>query len=384
MPSFQPDNDPRFAVFRGWVGVMQARAVASSKKREQFSDATARIYESLWRGWVEWLASRDLQWSKARPEDVAAFLSGPAPSPADRRTRKPIEHHQMANFTQQRYWRVLHAVYAYAVVNGLLERSPFVTARGARPVVTERSLERRLLPPGVLEMLRDPRRLAALLPIGDPSQWWLLRDRAAVALVAHCGLATRELMALTGKDLRVGAQMLDPVGRTPDLPHVARGPAPAVVDVPGEGDRPPRSIPLPSAALRVLEPWLLRRADLLQARRREARGRDVPSDADAPVLLSREAPGPLPVPAVDAPTIYYSFRRCLDAAIAAIGKGSKGQYVARGAAALRNTVIADWARTLGNERAAELAGVKPQSLRATPRHNFSAEGGGPIPRKHAP
>lgn len=93
--------DPRFEVFRAWVATQKARAAGSSKKRDQFSDNTARIYASLWRGWVDWLGARNRQWHEATPADVRAFLDGPAPAPEDRRTRAPIQDKKMANYTQR-------------------------------------------------------------------------------------------------------------------------------------------------------------------------------------------------------------------------------------------------------------------------------------------
>lgn len=54
----------------------------------------------------------------------------------------------------------------------------------------------------------------------------------------------------------------------------------------------------------------------------------------------------------------------MDAAIKAAGHDLKDGYVARGPGILRNTVIAEWAATLGPAQAAALAGLKPASLRA--------------------
>lgn len=369
MSGFIPaDLDPRFEVFRAWVATQKARAATSDKKRDQFSDHTARIYESLWRGWVDWLGGRDCQWPDATATDVRAFLDGPAPAPKDRRTRKPIAKQKMANYTQQRFWSVLRQVYSHATINGLLEHSP-CEGIAIKPQVTESSQRRQVMLPGVLQLLRDPVGLVRVLPMDDEHEWWVLRDRAAVALAAHCALSTGELIALRGQDLRDGARILSPV--PVQLPGVAAATRALAVDIPARNDRPGRTVPLQAAALAVLEPWLLRRAELLREQSAAfALGkltRAPLKPAAAPLLLSREAPPGEPLPAVDPPTLYYSFRKCLDAAIEAAGRDAKEGYIARGPSILRNTVIAEWASLLGADKAAELAGLKPASLRAAAR-----------------
>jgi integrase len=357
--------DPRFAVFLSWVAAQKARALSSTKKRDQFSDKTAQIYESLWRGWVDWLGARDRQWQGAEPADVRKFLDGPAPAPKDRRTRNPIEPKKMANYTQQRYWSVLQAVYSHAQTNQLVEQSPCLGI-AVKPQISDRSLKRQVMHPGVLQLLRDPAHLVRFLPVEDERQWWVLRDRAAVALAAHCGLSAGELIALRGQDLRDGSRMLGPL--QPQLPGVEQAPRTPAVDIPATNDRPQHTVPIPPAALKAIEPWLARRSELLLEQRKAfALGslKQQPlAPADAPVLLSREAPAGEPLPAVDSPTLWYSFRKCMDAAIKAAGHDLKDGYVARGPGILRNTVIADWAATLGPAQAAALAGLKPASLRA--------------------
>ena len=60
-----------------------------------------------------------------------------------------------------------------------------------------------------LDILRDPEALAALIPAKtEPPPWWVVRDRAAVALLAHCGLTTSELVNLTGADLIEGVDVM--------------------------------------------------------------------------------------------------------------------------------------------------------------------------------
>jgi hypothetical protein len=143
------------------------------------------------------------------------------------------------------------------------------------------------------------------------------------------------------------------------------------VDIPKRDERERRTIPLPPAALAVLEAWLDCRSDLLREQRTafELRKLKHPplAPAVAPVMLSREAPTGEPLPAIDPPTVYYSFRKCLDAAFKEAGYDEKVGYVARGPSIIRNSVIAEWASQMEPQEAAVLAGVKRASLRPVAR-----------------
>lgn len=373
-------EDSRFAIFDAWVDAQKSRAAASRNKRDQFSDRTATIYASIWRGWVEALDARGITWPEATAADVQAFLAGPAPAPKGRRTRAPIQASVMANYTQQRYWRVLQGVYAHAAANADIERNPCAGV-ALRPRVDAKSLQRRVLPSGALARLRNPVWLAKALPMKNVEQWWVLRDRAAVALVAHCGLTAAELIALRGADLRAGIQVLAGGPAQAGLPglesELTRG---AAVDVRGpENDPQARSVPLPPKAMAVLQPWLERRAVLLHMQQVSFQMRAASSHAGRPalaaaplqpLLLSREAPGGQAMPAIDPATVYNIFQRSLDATLTAGGhrrrgqSGQEGDYVPRGPSSVRNSVIAEWAATLPVEQAAALAGVQPRALRA--------------------
>lgn len=361
-------HDPRFAVFLSWAATKKARATASSKRRDQFSDKTQVIYESLWRGWVEWLTARDRRWEDATPEDVRQFLDGPAPAPIDRPTRRPIEAKKMANYTQQRFWRVLQAVYAHAKLNDLVAQSPCIDV-SRKPHITERSQQRQTMVPGVLELLRDPQQLRRLIPHESERQWWALRDRASLALAVHCALSTGELTALRGRDLRHGVAMLAPL--QPELPGMSDDPPAWAVDIPATEERLAHTVPIPPEAMELIQPWLAYRATVLAALQRDfAAGRIAhapPGLADAPLLLSRETrPGEV-VSAVDARVVWHVFRKCIDAAIRATGFDLDGSYLARGPGILRNSVIVDWTERFGPDKATELAGLKPGSLRPVDR-----------------
>ena len=107
----------------------------------------------------------------------------------------------MANYTQQRYWRVLGAVYAEAVRSGLLVSSPVLDVpESDRPVIALSSRQSQVLPPGVLPLLRDPGVIEGCISFVREAEWWVVRDRAAVLVLSHLGITTRWLMALRGRD----------------------------------------------------------------------------------------------------------------------------------------------------------------------------------------
>jgi site-specific recombinase XerD len=361
--------DPRFEVFLAWAATQKARAGTSARRRDRFSEGTVRIYTSLWRGWVDWLGERERQWLDATHADVRAFLDGPAPAPNDRKTRRPIEAEKMANYTQQRYWSVLQAVYAHAKDNQLLEHSP-CEGIDLEPQVEKLAQVRQVMLPGVLELLRTPDWVRLLLPMTRDSQWQALRDRAAVALVAHCALQTAELISLRGVDLREGDHALE-YSPPPQIARSAAARRDARVDVPAQGSRPAHSIPIPGPALELLEPWLERREALLDAQHAafvKGQLRTPPQrPAQAPVLLSREAPAGEPLPALQAQTLYLSVRKAVIAAMCAARHDPNDRYMAKGASVLRNSVIADWVEHHGPQQAAEWAGLTQVSLRARGR-----------------
>jgi hypothetical protein len=238
-----------------------------------------------------------------------------------------------------------------------------------KPHITERSQQRQTMVPGVLELLRDPARLRALIPYESERQWWALRDRASLALAVHCALSTGELIALRGRDLRHGVAMLGPV--QPELPGMSAEPPPWAVDIPATDERLAHTVPIPPEAMELIEPWLAHRAAVLAALHRDfAAGRiahEPPSVADAPLLLSRETRPGEAVSAVDARVVWHVFRKCIDAAIRATGFDLDGNYLARGPGILRNSVIVDWTERFGPDKATEWAGLKPGSLRPVDR-----------------
>jgi integrase len=293
--------------------------------------ASAKIYRSIWGGWLDWLASEQLSWHAVTPADVERFMVVRAPSEAG---RPAINRATMASYTRQRYFRVLQGVYRDAHLIGLIEQNPVsaVEKDGHQPQVREVDRRPQMLPPGVLELLRTPAWLEKALPMDEPREWWVLRDRASVTLAAHCGLTTGELRTLQGRDLRLGALPY----RGPDSAR-SPGVAPAGelwVDVRDRTDRVGRSVRLPAAALHVLDPWLAARRVQLQLQRRRWSDLDEPARAGAklaepqaspraPLLLASErnaakSPGNGELTAV---TLFRIFRTCLQAAYTQVPAG---------------------------------------------------------------
>jgi len=383
-PALQPPPGPA-EVFDAWAQHQvqlweKDEKDAPTGRRLGFSGDAIPVYRSVWEVWLRWLdgqppvefAAAQWRWPVATVDHVRTFVKGPAPAAAanDRRRRKPIADEKMAEFTAQRYWRILRDVYAHAIQRGWLAQNPALGLdKEERPSVSRRARKPQVLPVFVLRMIRDPKTLVQLLPQQHDGHWWILRDRAIVALLAHCGMSAAELIALRGGDLRQGGATLH--GKPPpQLEGMEPLPVPSV-DLPG------RTLELPDQALAAIHPWLEQRAELLVQQRFQARaqaklqGQEPPPAATAPsqqqpLFLSREAPAGVHT-RLDPSSLYVIVRRCLKAAYDKPRVKSTTHpegYVAAGPAVIRNAVIQAWADHYGEDEAARMAGLQsPASLR---------------------
>lgn len=342
-------------------------------RRLGFSSDAIPVYRSIWEIWLRWLDGQPAEafegspwrWPMATVAHVRAFVTGPAPVADDkgRRRRKPIAQGKMAPFTAQRYWRVVRDVYAHACLRNWVLQNPALELGKDQPSVSRTAREPRVLLPFVLRMLRDAQALVRLLPQEHDGHWWILRDRAIVALLAHCGMSAAELIALREADLRHGTSALHGPA-APQLDGVPPGPAP-VVDLPG------RTLELPAQALAAVLPWLEQRADLLVQQRlrmrtlarqhgQEPSAAAVAASPQQPLFLSREAPEGMHT-RLDPSSLYVIVKRCLKVAYEVPRvKGTKeeGAYVAAGPAVIRNAVIQAWADHYGEDEAARMAGLE--------------------------
>lgn len=374
-PTPRPDHGqhPAFMAFEAWASATAANA-------RPLSESSKAKYRSLWNAYCAWLAARDLPWDQVTPSDLTTFLDGPAPSTSSRRL--PLDDKHMARATRNRYWRLINGVYAQARVEETIEANP--CADLSAPTLGNTDRQPQVLPPRALDHLRDPERVRALLPQDSADHWWVLRDRALISLLAHTGLATSELTALTGAAIRCGPQPI--VGTRELLPsHSAAttaqsGPdllggktTPYELDVPLSREYVARTLPLSPAVMTHLGPWLACRQRLLAERSayqdtltsREAYMRA--HAVNGPLFLSRKAGGPhKDLPPMAASSIYVSVRNAFAALYAtssiaspdAVVTPERGVHVAAGAAIVRNTVLKHWCETLGREATMKLAGLK--------------------------
>lgn len=339
-----------------------------ARAKAGLSPTSIKIYQSIWRGWLDWLTTERLAWNAVTSADVERFLAHRTPS---NEGRPAIDRTTMAQYTRQRYFRVLQGVYSDASMLGVIEYNPVspIHQEGHQPRVREIDRRPQLLPPGVLALLRSPAWLAEAIPLGAEQEWWLLRDRACVALVAHCGVTTGELRTLQGRDLRDGLTAYQAERTSGYLRSDSTGPL--FLDIRDGSDRVVRSVPLPLSALRVLDPWLAARRVQLRLQRqrwnimeegaRENTKLGKPRNSErAPLLLAsgRNAAKTAGAGELTAGMLFRVFRTCLQVAYAQAPTGiGKEQYVATGAAIVRNSVIAEWVEHQP-EMAAELAGLK--------------------------
>jgi integrase len=345
-----PDNGAGpDAAFRRWVAAHY----------EAWAPETARHYRYIWDAFCHWLGgvqephlanAGEFRWAAVRPSDIAAFLQGAGTLPEYRKRRRNPK--ALANFSARAYWNVLSGVYGAAVAAGVLQSSPLLGV--AEPKLAKADTRPTFIDPLVLRELRDPARVAKLVTATQPD-WLALRNRAMIAMVAHCGLTAGELRDLKGQDLRLAPR------RQLAIPGVAPGERDEV-DVDG------RTLAVPARARAPLLEWLDARLDALES----MKGRAGSVRAEAfkpprlqPLFLGRDAPSGVPsgVPPVTTHQVFKQVIEGLYEDLKKAGHMPQDGYRARGPASVRNSVIRDWVRELGAPAAASLAGLQAVSAR---------------------
>lgn len=338
---------------------------AASQSR--FTEKTKAFYRLLWEGWLAALPP-GLDWKEATKVHVLKFLDSAAPG----QSRPAKDPARMAAATRYRYYRVLQGVYKSAVAAELLPASRDPTLLdGDKLSPGPETRIGQVLPPTTLATLRDPQLLPELVPPTAREDWQPLRDRALVALLAHCGPSVSELAALRGEHLLQGGQALRPLrqGAIADVE-----PVPLWLQIPGDAQR---SLLVPAAIVPLLQQWLLARDGLLERHSlrmvRQPDRQGIPAVAEAPLFPSRQVPSAgAALPPLDERIIYRAVRRYVQAALARGGHEKQiragALKVALGPQIVRNSVIADWlASGLDASSVAALAGVKGSaSLRVGP------------------
>lgn len=368
------------------------------------TQSSVRVNAVLWGAWCMWLANQALHWSDATDQTVGMFLSGPAPSlrRQHRRARSPSK---MSSLTQLRYFRVLRGVYENAYARGWIDKVP--TTGNLQPPYVAKDAQGGVLPPGVLAQLQDTRQLQkAFVPTtSSKRQWWVLRDRAAVALVAECGITTAELIELKLSDLSAGpdpivqamnkAAQRSVLGgdsehqsahesenpalalnlRDPavDNPASARLPAaPVVLTVRPSHTMQGRDFVLPVRVCEVLLPWVALREDMLIAMACSEGVLVRRSDwlqehsLNGPLFPSRQSPKDAngkPIKdrffSMESATVYLIFKRAFAKLTPEDAADDQGKVrTAQGTSVIRNTLIQHWLRTMPEEEAQVRAGFK--------------------------
>ena len=361
----------------------------------EFDAETVRTYASIWNAWLSWLAQRSMNWMEVGAPAIQGFLDGPSPGLKHHRPALSVD--RMANYTRQRYWRVMRAVYAEAVRSGLLETNPVLgVPEAARPVIHWDSRQSQVLPPGLLDLLRDPVVIEGCIPKEREAQWWVVRDRAAMLVLARLGLATRELIALRGRDALPSSQSSKSSVGSPCPASSDLDLGPVALAVPKDGELLSRTLDLNDAVACALQSWLVVRREVLGFRLSRRVGANAMSNdlldevcRSEPLFLSRQrssaqiaadsSDGTLAsveelglLPAMEASNVYSMVKRCLDAvyrmpALAGQHPKLRGLNQATGAAIIRNTVLVDWVQNLGEDAAALLGGLRSvSSLRVLP------------------
>jgi site-specific recombinase XerD len=320
-------------------------------------------YETLWKAWRGWLMALGHDWSSATPDLIERFFLGPAPGQGGR--RPALNATRMSGYTRQRYWRLLRGVYASAVKSGTLARSPVLDVpEKARPIVGLRDRQSQVLEPGVLTRLRDPVMIKASVMVITAFDWWHVRDRAMLALLVDTGITTSELIRLRGMDLRrVNGQAALAEGEISGL----------LLLVIETSESPQRLLAVSALYEGLLLDWLRQRQALLGERCGRCHSKEerdafwLMHDQRGPLFVARRARGADSVlPAMPAVTVYYTianalkkFRRCYQLEVGSPDGAGQGQpYVAKGAAIIRNSVIAHWLQTRGVTETLRLAGLK--------------------------
>jgi integrase len=366
----------------------------------EFDAETVRTYASIWNAWLSWLAQRSMNWMEVGAPTIQGFLDGPSPGLKHHRPALSVD--RMANYTRQRYWRVLRAVYAEAVQRDVLTKSPLLdVAEFDRPVIERSSRQSQVLPPRVLALLRDPLVVESCIPQKRETDWWSLRDRAAMLILSHLGITTGELIALRGQDLvfdkgdlwtwlnpglAVDGRM-DNDGLPPSPALLSSDGGPVALSISKDLEVLPRTLDLNEMVMVLLKPWMAERQRVLSQRLIQRFGAGPVSAAklrefclSEPIFMSRQRtkeqiaadrPGEAAMdfdglgllPPMDASNVYSFVKRILDAVYKRpefMGTDPKahGINLASGAAIIRNSVLCDWVFLVGPATAAQWAGLK--------------------------
>jgi integrase/recombinase XerC len=159
-----------------FFGMWQTARLAD-KHRKPMGASGLQQSELVWRQWLLFCAKISVDWTQAQASEVGAFVGD-----IDPRTKRA--NRKVSPVTVKRYWRILHDLYAHAVLTSVISDNPTMAAR---PPASERTPSLALTP-NMWIQLQDG------LPGGHVYQD--RRNRLVLLLLMRCALTVSELIGL--------------------------------------------------------------------------------------------------------------------------------------------------------------------------------------------
>ncbi|MES2879178.1 MAG: hypothetical protein V4713_12210 [Pseudomonadota bacterium] len=172
-------------VLKAWSGMRQAIA------HRTLSENSAIRYGAIWTNWNEFVSGRGLTWHNAQSADVRDFLLAIPPHATTRGVNKP------SAVTQKRYFKILMELYACALANDWIDKSPVDSEAAVSKTEAHESL--------VFHRVHWQHLLDALPEVRNPplsdTHWTEVRNLAVLVLMMHAGLSVGELASLDVADV---------------------------------------------------------------------------------------------------------------------------------------------------------------------------------------
>lgn len=355
-----PLSTPPARIFASWREMQRDAGNMNQKSLEK--------YASLWKGWRSWLVRQRLRMRDITAQDLKRFLEGPAPSRTPR--HRPLNGASMSANTRARYYHLIDSVYSLCLYPSNAGENPTRQLERKNRILEKKALEPQLLDKTVFDALRDARQIRATIHI-DPKQdhrWWLMRDRAIMAVLADTGLTASEVCKLKrsdlygpGLDLTPGQLLLEGID------------AEVRVQLENPLNKKGRNLPLSSGKSRLMLEWLHRREQLLRDKAAllgtaAARERFLAEHLEGgPVFFAKPRSNDEGVfKPIRPDSLYYVVHTALADLRKRLGVPAEQGARADGPAVIRNTLIQYWVNHYSAERAAEMAGYADEaSLRVT-------------------
>lgn len=356
-----PRSIPPKGVFATWCELQRDSGNMNQKSLDK--------YASLWKGWRAWLVRNRIRLRDLTAQELKGFLEGPAPSLNPR--HRPLNGSCMSPNTQARYYHLIDSVFSLCLYPSDAAANPCrLLEPNSRPTLTEDKLKPKKLDTTVFDALRDVRHIRATIPIANNqnNRWWLLRDRAILAVLADTGLTASELCELTprqlgGEGLKVSPAQLQLDGMGGEVRIQLENPYTNIG----------RNLPMTTGKSRLMLEWLHRRTQLLKesaARLPTAAQRAAylaQHQNDAPVFLAKPRNNnDLVFKPMRPDSLYYVVHAALGELRRRVGVAPESDARADGPAVIRNSLIQYWVNLHGAKLAAELAGYADEaSLRVS-------------------